>query len=50
MLATCNTAFPVGKVDNLFTAEEHLQALSARLRAMVIKAISQGVAMVLATT
>ena len=25
MLATCNAAFPIGKVDNLFTIEEHLE-------------------------
>ena len=39
MLATCNVAFLIGKVDSLFTAEEHLRALSAYLRAMVTEAI-----------
>ena len=24
VLAACNAAFPVGKVDNLFAVEEHL--------------------------
>ena len=48
MLAACNTAFPLGKVDNLFTAKEHLLALSARIRAVVTKAIRQGAAIALA--
>ena len=26
MLTAYNAAFPIGKVDNLFTAEEHLRA------------------------
>jgi hypothetical protein len=44
VLATCNEAFPVGTVDNLFAVKEHLQALPARLLAMVTKAIRQGAA------
>jgi alpha-D-ribose 1-methylphosphonate 5-triphosphate synthase subunit PhnH len=39
MLAAYNEAFPVGIVDNLFTAEEHLRALPAHLLAMVTEAI-----------
>jgi hypothetical protein len=39
LLAACNVAFPVGKVDNLFVVEEHLRALSAYLRAVVTEAI-----------
>ena len=35
-------------MDNLFTTKEHLRALLACLRAMVIKAIHQGAAMALA--
>jgi hypothetical protein len=31
VLAAYNAAFPVEEVDNLFTAEEHLRALPARL-------------------
>jgi hypothetical protein len=42
VLAACNTAFPVGSVDNLLAAEEHLQALLARIRAVVTEAICQG--------
>ena len=49
MLATCNTAFPVGKVDNLFAAEKHLRALPGLLQAMVTKAIHSGAATALAT-
>ena len=49
VLAACNAAFPIGKVDNLFAAEEHLQALLARLRAVVTKAIHQGASTALAT-
>ena len=49
VLAAYNAAFPVGKVDNLFIAEEHLRALLARLRAMVTEAICQGAATALAT-
>ena len=32
VLAAYNTAFPVGKVDNMFAIEEHLLALPARLK------------------
>ena len=39
MLAACNLAFPVGRVDNLLAVEEYLRALPARIRAMVTKAI-----------
>ena len=46
--------FPMGIVDNLFTTEftteEDLQALSARLRAMVTEAIRHGATMALAGT
>jgi hypothetical protein len=49
MLATCNMAFPIRKVDNLFTAEEHLRALSAPIRAVVTEVIRQGAATALAT-
>ena len=31
MLAAYNVAFPVGRVDNLLAAEEHLQALPAQI-------------------
>ena len=48
VLAACNAAFPIGKVDNLFAAEEHLQALLAYLRAIVTKAIHQGASTTLA--
>ena len=49
MLAACNTAFPVGKVDNLFTIEEHLQAPLAHLRVVVTEAVRQGATTTLAT-
>ena len=49
MLAACNAAFPVGKVDNLFTTEVHLRALPAQIRAMVTEAVRQGATMTLAT-
>jgi len=49
VLAACNVAFPVGRVDNLLAAEEHLQALPARIRAVVTKAIHQGATTALAT-
>ena len=39
MLAACNAAFPNGRVDNLLAIEEHLRALPARIRAVVIEAI-----------
>ena len=48
VLAAYNVAFLVGRVDNLLAAEEHLRALSAWIRTMVIKAIRQGAAMALA--
>jgi hypothetical protein len=48
MLAAYNTAFPVRTMDNLFTAEEHLRALPARLRAVVTEAIRHGAATALA--
>ena len=48
ILAACNTAFPIGRVDNLLAAEEHLRALPAQIRAMVTKAVRQGAAMALA--
>ena len=44
MLAACNAAFPVGNMDNLFAAEEHLRALLARIQVMVTKAVRQGAA------
>ena len=31
MLAACNVAFPIGNMDNLFNAEEHLQTLPTLL-------------------
>jgi hypothetical protein len=40
--AACNATFPMETVDNLFIVEEHLQALSARLRAVVTKVVRQG--------
>jgi hypothetical protein len=49
MLASYNVAFPVRKVDNLFTAEEYLRALSAQIRAMVTEVVHQGAATALAT-
>ena len=48
VLASSNVAFPVGRVDNLFTAEEHLRALPAQIQAMVTEAICQGAATALA--
>ena len=48
MLDAYNAAFLVGNVDNMFTAEEHLRALPAYLRAMVIEAIRQWATMALA--
>ena len=39
MLDAYNAAFLVGNVDNMFTAEEHLRALLARLRPVVTEAI-----------
>ena len=39
MLAICNAAFPVGKVDNLFATEEHLRALPTQIRAVVTKIV-----------
>ena len=48
VLATCNAAFPVGRVDNLLAVEEHLLALSARIRDVVTEAVRQGAAMALA--
>jgi hypothetical protein len=48
MLAACNASFPVGEVDNLFAAEEHLRPLPARLWAEVTEAVRQGAAMALA--
>ena len=39
VLAAYNVAFPIGRVDNLLAAEEHLRALLARIQAMVIEAI-----------
>ena len=50
LLAAYNAAFPVGTMDNLLAAEEHLQALMARIRAMVTKAVRQGSATALAAT
>ena len=50
LLVTCNVAFPVGRVDNLFTAEEHLRALPAQIQAMVTEAICQGAATALAAS
>jgi hypothetical protein len=47
VLVACNAAFPIEEVDNLFIVEEHLQALPARLRAMVTEAICQGATMAL---
>jgi hypothetical protein len=47
VLVACNAAFPIEEVDNLFIVEEHLQALPARLRAMVTEAIFQGATMAL---
>ena len=49
VLDASNADFPIGNVDNLFIAEEHLQALSACHRAVVTKAVCQGAAMALAT-
>ena len=48
VLATCNAAFPVGKVDNLFAVEEHLRALPACLRAVVTEVVHHRAAMALA--
>ena len=48
VLAACNMAFPVGRVDNLLATEKHLQALSARIRAMGTEAIRQGATTALA--
>ena len=48
VLAICNVAFPVGKVDNLFATEEHLRALPAQIQAVVTEVIRQGAAMALA--
>ena len=39
---TCNVAFPIGIMDNLFAVEEHLRALPAYLWDVVTKAICQG--------
>jgi hypothetical protein len=50
MLAAYNVAFPIGKVDNLFTIEEHLRALLAQIRAVVTEAIRYGAATALAAT
>ena len=47
MQAACDTAFLAETEDNLVTADDHLRALSAYLRVMVIEAILQGTAMVL---
>ena len=49
MLAVCNVAFPIGKVDNLFTTEEHLRALLAHIWAVVSEAICQGATTALVT-
>ena len=48
MLAACNAAFPIGKVDNLLAAEEHLRTMPARIRVVVTKAIRLGAATTLA--
>jgi CTP:molybdopterin cytidylyltransferase MocA len=46
--ATSHAAFLMETANNLVTTEEHLRALSARLRAVVTEAIRQGAATVLA--
>ena len=48
VLAACNAAFLVGRVDNLLAVEERLQALSAQIQAMVTKTVHQGATMALA--
>ena len=50
VLAACNAAFPIGKVDNLFAAKEHLRAVLARIQAMVTEAVHQVAATALAAT
>jgi hypothetical protein len=48
MLATCNASLPVGRVDNLLAAKEHLRALSTRIQTVVTEAIRQGATTALA--
>ena len=48
VLAACNMAFPIGRVDKLLAAEEHLRALPAQIRAVVTEVVHQGAATVLA--
>ena len=50
VLASCNVAFPVGRVDNLLATEEHLLALLAQIQEVVAKAVRQGAATALAAT
>ena len=50
MLAAYNMAFPIGRVDNLLAAEEHLRALPAQIRAVVTEVVRQGATTALAAS